>query len=606
MPRARTGTLVAPAADGIWRARVTKTHADGSTTRPLYSLGTTDKALARRKLARLATLVEAGADVLDAAEAANTPEHVREYAEAWLAKREAQAVVMAPKERGNLERHVLPNIGHLPLCDVRPSHVRAILEGVASKTYVAGNVDQVPKRYRRETVNKVRGVMHRLFRSAQEDDLIEHNPVTPVRAPRTREVTKERTILTDDEFTRFVACAAVDLELRMLSLVARCEGGMRTSDLHNWDWTMIDCVEFVQCTIPRSKTLAPQLLAIPPELAPFLRAWWERADRPASGPVFPARIGKRAGQQKRPDNSYADRLRRALFIAGVVRLPPVEVPAIRPGMRTDLGKVAEGTKLAPNPGDPLYYETSTTLPVDFHSFRRAFNTALAGAGVNVQQAMHLAGHSDAKTHMRYVMHVPSMRAVPPAALPRLPGSTAGFVTARDDSPRPRQKTSMISARPEGFEPTTRGFEGHCSIQLSYRRRDAHSPTTLRPLTPVRRCHWRVESTPLGEKDDSDQREEDGGDALGHVRIEPACRAVADVHRDGRHSPQREGRARKHDEGRAVLSREGRCGKLGEVPPLGNEHDTEHERCRPNRSSLPSRRAVACLRRLLLTHPHHAG
>jgi hypothetical protein len=37
-------------------------------------------------------------------------------------------------------------------------------------------------------------------------------------------------ILTDDEFLRFVGCAAVVLELRMLSLVARCEGGMRTEE----------------------------------------------------------------------------------------------------------------------------------------------------------------------------------------------------------------------------------------------------------------------------------------------------------------------------------------------------------------------------------------
>jgi hypothetical protein len=61
---------------------------------------------------------------------------------------------------------------------------------------------------------------------------------------------------------------------------------------------------------------------------------------------------------------------------------------------------AEGTQLAPNPGDPSYFETSTTLPVDFHSFRRPFNAALAAAG----HAMHLVDHSDPKVHPRYVMH----------------------------------------------------------------------------------------------------------------------------------------------------------------------------------------------------------
>jgi hypothetical protein len=37
--------------------------------------------------------------------------------------------------------------------------------------------------------------------------------------------------------------------------------------------------------------------------------------------------------------------------------------------------------------------------LDFHSFRRAFN-GLAGAGLNIQTAMRLAGHKNAGTHMR--------------------------------------------------------------------------------------------------------------------------------------------------------------------------------------------------------------
>ncbi len=205
----------------------------------------------------------------------------------------------------------------------------------------------------------------------------------------------------------------------MLSVVARCEGGMRTSDLHAWDWTMLDLNGFASCTIPRSKTAAPETLDVPEVLRPFLRAWWERAECPTSGPVFPVRKGKRAGDFKGVGTSYAERLRRDLFRAGVVRMAPVEVPATKPGTRTDLGRAVVGTKLAPNPRDPLYFETTVSLPVDFHSFRRAFNTALAAAGVNVQKAMKLAGHSDQKTHMRYVMDSAEMRTIPDAALPRL-------------------------------------------------------------------------------------------------------------------------------------------------------------------------------------------
>ncbi len=53
--------------------------------------------------------------------------------------------------------------------------------------------------------------------------------------------------------------------------------------------------------------------------------------------------------------------------------------------------------------DPVYNETAWSLPVDFHSFRRAFSTGLAEAGVNAQHAMLLAGHADTRAHSLYVM-----------------------------------------------------------------------------------------------------------------------------------------------------------------------------------------------------------
>ncbi len=111
----------------------------------------------------------------------------------------------------------------------------------------------------------------------------------------------------------------------------------------------------------------------------------------------------------------------------------------KPGTRTDLGRSAEGTKLAPDPRDPLYFETPVSLPVDFHSFRRAFNTALADAGVNVQKAMKLAGHSNAATHMRYVMASSEMKTIPDAALPPSVAGTIGDKSRRVTTNRRESK-----------------------------------------------------------------------------------------------------------------------------------------------------------------------
>lgn len=99
-------------------------------------------------------------------------------------------------------------------------------------------------------------------------------------------------------------------------------------------------------------------MAIHDALAPFFRAWWERGDK--SGPVFPVPRGKRTGEEKRT-NSHAKRLRRELFRAGVVRVAPSRCPRQSRGTRTDLGKAATGTKLAPNPRDPLYFEGAGVL-----------------------------------------------------------------------------------------------------------------------------------------------------------------------------------------------------------------------------------------------------
>jgi integrase len=198
-----------------------------------------------------------------------------------------------------------------------------------------------------------------------------------------------------------------------LAAVSRMFGGLRTGDLHALRWGIhIETETFTYGVAPRQKTATPQPLEIPEMLRPSLRRWWETHGSPDDGPVFPIRIGDKAGEA-RLKASHASALR-----SDMMRMLGVEYRSERDeptGPRTAwaLKPVDQWTRRERE----LFSETSYSLPLDFHSFRRSFNTALADAGVNIQVAMRLAGHTSTSAHMRYVMS--RAYTMPEAALPRL-------------------------------------------------------------------------------------------------------------------------------------------------------------------------------------------
>lgn len=139
--------------------------------------------------------------------------------------------------------------------------------------------------------------------------------------------------------------------------------------------------------------------------------------------MFPTRRGLRAGQAKlQTKQSYAERLRRELLTAGITRYE-------------------------------LHHETATTLPVDFHSARRAYATALARVGLNEQTAMVLTGHSDPKVHQRYIEEA-SIRALPEAAVPTIQASAAGTIKRRSRRPSAKAAAALAGrVPPRSLEPT---------------------------------------------------------------------------------------------------------------------------------------------------------
>lgn len=388
MGRPRTGTL--ELRDGqhgrTWHTRVT-VGATGETRRELYDLGTADEKLAKQKRKHLLKTLDKAAEQGEPPPARETlkrevrqAETLEAYSTRWVEKRKAAGVVMARDEENNLRRYVWPLIGDKPMVEgeIRSSHVVDVLDAA-----VAVGLGQ-------ETIRKIRAVMGRVFKAAlrEEGTRLKTNPVTNTDVPKIKGVRKkQRAIPTDEELAQYFACPTVDDEMKLMVLAARCEGGMRTSDVIRWDWVDVDTKNFAVCTIPRSKTGSPQELSIPPVLAAQLHRRWRDAGKPGTGPVFPVQRGPRKGEMRATrGNSFAKRFRRDLRRAGVLR-------------------------------KELYTATERTLPVDFHSLRRAFVTKLATSGVNVQTAMALAGHSDHRTHMLYVGADPALREIPAAVIP---------------------------------------------------------------------------------------------------------------------------------------------------------------------------------------------
>ena len=285
------------------------------------------------------------------------------------------------------------------------------------------------------------------------------------------------------------ACAEVPEDVYLMALASRAFGGMRTSDLHAWDWHHVDLEAFASAEVYRPKTDGEddaegvlERLVIPELLRPPLRAWWDRWGRPSSGPVFPIMRGKRAGERQ-GKRSHVREFRRGLWAAGVHRplqgflealgeLRAAEAavePARALGRRAwwEAKRARRQAEERAKELDSVQSDTERTRAVDFHSLRRAYATALAAAGVNVQQAMALAGHRDARTHARYVelaqagpLEIPE-RALPPAGALRF-GATAAEVDLGDPLPMlAALQTSRISGDPSENRTRVTGVRGRC-------------------------------------------------------------------------------------------------------------------------------------------------
>ena len=441
MSRKRTGQLVW--CKSGWRARVTIV-VDGAKVRRLIDLGTTYKPAAAQILKR--KLRE-----LEASEGSEAPAKVmlNDFAETWFAKREGQGKKSVSTERLLYESYWRGPLGSSALADISQAEVHEVLDGLGSGRVLGTH----GRRLSRASVKHVYGVLRRMIASAKSSGVVAVNIVEAIELGDIlpEEDARPRAVPTDDEIATFLASPRVDLELKMLGLLSRTVGGMRAGDLNALDWSVFGD-DFETCLVPRSKTRrqrGAQELDVPDVVRPFIEAWWRQQGSPGSGPVFPARRGVRAGERKKAGNmSYASRLRRDLGRA-------LGVDAVAKWDSRRKSWILRDEQRFTRRRRELFTDTEHTRQVDFHSFRRAFNTALARANVNAQAAMVLAGHSDMKTHMRYVA-ASTIRALPEAATPDLASVDAEKATALPLSTRRDRRARHTKSERHRFHSASLG------------------------------------------------------------------------------------------------------------------------------------------------------
>jgi len=416
MAKQQTGQLIWKEGLG-WYGRY-YANVEGERVRVCRALHTENKSVARRKLAKL---IAAGNI---ASEEAQRPETFQEAAERVVEEQRAKGMASWKDRQHRLRTYIYPRIGSLLPSAVKASHVRAILEEVRE----LGRS--------RQTMIHVKNDVSVVLKDLWKAELLPENvcqrvDVEEATPEATEQSKKERAVLTDNELVLYLAWQHPDdahrmatLERQTMAVVARCFGGLRTSDLHAVKWEGFSLPDFELGYAPRRKgaRLAkggkPQRLTVPEVLRPFLVDWWQRHGRPETGLVFPLRRGDQAGKGARKHSSHAEAFRTDLKRAFGVEAR-VWKDDKRSNGREHKRQVWETVRELTPRERVLLEETEYSLPVDWHSWRRAFNQALGDSGVNAQQAMKLSGHASTQAHERYLQNTQKLLTIPVEALPSL-------------------------------------------------------------------------------------------------------------------------------------------------------------------------------------------
>jgi integrase len=212
---------------------------------------------------------------------------VAEYIEQWIKMR--GEVETWKDEAARLRLHVVPLIGHMAIADVRPKHIRDLINAIKKKTSVAPKCKGEPLAPR--TVRLIFSTLRLVFKSAIIDEHISASPVVVEAGVLPKNVDKDPTwrstaIFERAELVSIISDRRIPLYRRVMYGLEGIAGvrhgeaaGVRWSDRNK------TCAPLGKLTVSRSgekartKTQLTREIPIHPALAALLDEWeatgWE-------------------------------------------------------------------------------------------------------------------------------------------------------------------------------------------------------------------------------------------------------------------------------------------------------------------------------------------
>lgn len=266
-----------------------------------------DEVKARQFLARLESQVEATVRVTEGEGPPSGLVTVAQYTTRWIKDRRPLGLATLSDDETRLRKHVLPRIGELPLEQVRPRHVRGLVQALRAEGKLA------PR-----SIYHVFFTLAQLFKCAVADELIASTPCVLVKGDLPKKTDKDPTwrvtaIYTREEVEQLISDRRIPEDRRVLYALKGL-AGLRHAEAAGLTWRRYQPLEPLnRITLEHTKTKVPRQVPVHPTLARILDDWravgWERVYGRAPQPddlVTPSRNMTARDKHDAPKQLRAD------------------------------------------------------------------------------------------------------------------------------------------------------------------------------------------------------------------------------------------------------------------------------------------------------------